>query len=191
MPVAIQRDARNGAALALVVTMLLAGLAASAPQALAQRGGEGAPSGQAPATDAGPAQAPGASIDPSNPAMTAVGLWRTIDDMSGRPRSLVRISERGKVLVGEIVEVFEASAKEAVCSLCPDDRKDQPIVGLQIIRDLKRFDDRWADGFILNPEDGKIYTLRALPVDEGRKLEVRGYIGMPVLGRTQTWIREQ
>jgi uncharacterized protein (DUF2147 family) len=133
----------------------------------------------------------GASLDQDNPAMTPVGLWRTIDDLTGKPRSLVRIRERGGVLVGRIEEIFEPSRPNPTCELCPGDRKDQPIEGLQIIHELKRFADRWADGRILNPEDGRIYKLRATPVDGGRKLEMHGYIGSPLLGRTQTWIREQ
>ncbi|MET0509270.1 MAG: DUF2147 domain-containing protein [Burkholderiaceae bacterium] len=142
-------------------------------------------------SNSGASVAAGASLDEDNPAMTPVGLWRTIDDLTGKARSLVRIRERGGVLVGRIEQIFEPSRPNPTCDLCPGDSKGQPIEGLQIIRELKRFADRWADGQILNPEDGKVYNLRATPVDGGRKLEMHGYIGLPLLGRTQTWIREQ
>ncbi len=148
-------------------------------------------SGGSNGSNSGASVAAGASLDEDNPAMTPVGLWRTIDDLTGKARSLVRIRERGGVLVGRIEQIFEPSRPNPTCDLCPGDSKDQPIEGLQIIRELKRFADRWADGKILNPEDGKVYNLRATPVDGGRKLEMHGYIGLPLLGRTQTWIREQ
>lgn len=122
-----------------------------------------------------------------------VGLWRTIDDLTGKPRSLVRILDSGDgVLVGRIEKILDPQVDhpDPVCERCDDDRKNQPIIGLEIIRGLKPHGGHWADGRILNPEDGKIYHLKATPVDAGNKLEMRGYIGLPMFGRTQTWIRE-
>lgn len=178
-------------------TTLFAALAVAAPTVAAQPGGEGGMAGQwmspptaQPAASETVAVSAGASLDPANPAMTPVGLWRTIDDQTGQARSLVRIEDRGQTLVGEVVEILDPARRDVLCSLCPGDRKDRPVLGLQIIRDLKRFDDRWADGRILNPEDGNIYHLRATPRDGGRKLEMHGYLSLPFLGRTQTWIRE-
>lgn len=120
-----------------------------------------------------------------------VGLWRTIDDRTGRARSLVRITDPGNgVLVGTVEKFLEAVPHDALCLKCDDDRRNLPVLGLEIIRGLKPRDGYWADGRILNPEDGKIYHLKATPIDGGQKLEMRGYIGMPLFGRTQVWIRE-
>ncbi|MCE4537513.1 DUF2147 domain-containing protein [Pelomonas sp. P7] len=120
---------------------------------------------------------------------TPVGLWRTIDDDGKTAKSLVRISEQGGTLVGSIDKVLDPSAEpNAKCDKCRDDRKDQPIVGLQIIRGVKADGDGvWGGGEILDPNNGKTYRTRLKPVDGGKKLEMRGYIGP--FYRTQTWIR--
>lgn len=122
-----------------------------------------------------------------------IGLWQTIDDQTGKPRSLVRILDGGDgILVGRIEKILDPRIDhpDPVCERCDDDRKDQPIIGLEIIRGLKPHGGHWAGGRILNPEDGRIYHLKATPVDAGTKLEMRGYIGLPMFGRTQIWIRE-
>jgi uncharacterized protein (DUF2147 family) len=82
---------------------------------------------------------------------------------------------------------------EPNCTLCSDDRKDKPKIGMEIIRGGQQTDGKvvWEGGKILDPENGKNYSLRLTPIDGGKKLEVRGYIGTPMLGRTQTWIRVQ
>jgi len=79
------------------------------------------------------------------------------------------------------------------CTLCTDDRKDKPKIGMEIIRGGQQSDGKavWEGGKILDPENGKNYSLRLTPIDGGKKLEVRGFIGAPLLGRTQTWIRVQ
>lgn len=123
---------------------------------------------------------------------TPAGLWKTIDDESKQEKSLVRINEANGVLVAKIEKIFDASKQDSKCDKCTDDRKDQPIVGLTILRNVKKNAgeaDLWDGGEILDPNNGKVYKARLKPVDGGKKLEVRGYIGMPMLGRTQTWIR--
>ncbi|MFG6455241.1 DUF2147 domain-containing protein [Roseateles sp. BYS96W] len=122
---------------------------------------------------------------------TPVGLWKTIDDDGKTAKSQVRISEQGGTLVGSIDKVLApAAAADARCDKCSDDRKGQPLVGLQIIRGVKAEGDGvWAGGEILDPSNGKTYRTRLKPVDGGNKLEVRGYIGAPLFGRTQTWVR--
>jgi uncharacterized protein (DUF2147 family) len=125
---------------------------------------------------------------------TPVGLWRTIDDSSGKEKSLVRIVETDGVLSGTIEEQLDPAATPgALCDKCPDERKDKAILGLTIIRGAKASDDktRWEGGDILDPDNGKVYRLRLTPVDGGKALEVRGYIGTPLFGRTQTWIRAE
>jgi uncharacterized protein (DUF2147 family) len=124
--------------------------------------------------------------------MTPVGVWKSLDDKTGAAKSEVRISEAGGVLTGKVERVLrEGADPAAVCDQCSDDRKDKPIVGLEIIRDAKKVDgkDVWESGKILDPENGKTYTLRLTPVEGGNKLDVRGSIGP--FGRTQTWVRVQ
>ncbi len=120
-----------------------------------------------------------------------VGLWKTIDDDGKTAKSLVRISEQAGVLVGSIDKLLDPKDQaEPKCDKCTDDRKDKPVVGLQIIRGVKaEMDGVWGGGEILDPNNGKTYRTRLKPVDGGKKLEVRGYIGAPLFGRTQTWIR--
>ena len=123
---------------------------------------------------------------------TPAGLWKTIDDESKAEKSLVRISESGGVFSARIEKIFDATKQDAKCDKCTDERKDQPIVGMSILRNVKKNAgeaDLWDGGDILDPNNGKVYKVRLKPVDGGKKLEVRGYIGMPMLGRTQTWIR--
>jgi uncharacterized protein (DUF2147 family) len=123
---------------------------------------------------------------------TPAGVWKTIDDKTGTERALVRISESGGVFTGRIEKLLAPDAKpDAVCDLCSDDRKDKPVIGLEIVRGVKKSDDAnlWDGGTILDAKDGKVYKVRMEPAEGGKKLEVRGYIGMPLLGRTQTWMR--
>ncbi|WP_343638626.1 DUF2147 domain-containing protein [Roseateles sp.] len=125
-------------------------------------------------------------------ATSPVGVWKTIDDETKQERSTVRISEVGGVLVGRIEKITDPSKQTAKCDECADERKGQPILGLTILRNVKKNGDDadlWDGGDILDPSNGKVYRVRLRPVDGGRKLEVRGFIGMPLLGRTQTWIR--
>jgi uncharacterized protein (DUF2147 family) len=122
---------------------------------------------------------------------TPVGLWKTIDDETKTERSLIRITETGGVLGGRIEKLLGADAKQdAVCEECTDDRKGKPIVGMAIIRGVKKSAETegiWDGGTILDPNNGKTYKLRLKPSEDGKKLEVRGYIGTPVFGRSQTW----
>ena len=131
-------------------------------------------------------------------ADTPVGLWKSIDDQSGKPRSLVRLTEVNGELRGVIEKVFPqpgedpAAVQTAVCKECKDERRDKPIVGLTIIRGLKKNPHgSYDDGEVLDPENGKRYQCRITVLDGGAKLEMRGYIGTPLLGRTQTWVREK
>ncbi len=123
---------------------------------------------------------------------TPVGLWKTIDDKSGKERSLVRIGETAGVLSGTIEKRLDPDAKaEDVCDKCSDDRKGKPMQGLEIIRGVKKADGEayWDAGQILDPEVGKLYKVRLTLQDGGKKLEVRGFIGP--FYRNQQWIRAE
>ena len=111
--------------------------------------------------------------------MTPVGTWRSVDDKTGAAKAQIVISDKGGVLTGRIEKVLKKDADpKAVCDKCTDDRKDKPMVGLEIIRGARRDGDRavWEDGKILDPESGRSYTLRLTPVEEGRRLQVRGSV---------------
>ena len=121
---------------------------------------------------------------------TPVGLWRTIDDETKAEKSLVRITESGGVLSGRVEKFLDPKTKaDAVCEKCTDERAGKPVLGMTIIRGAKADGDRqhWEGGEILDPNNGKVYKLRLKPVDGGKALEVRGYIG-PFF-RNQQWIR--
>ncbi len=123
---------------------------------------------------------------------TPAGLWKTIDDDGKTEKSLVRITDNGGVYGARIEKVVNPDKQNAKCNQCTDERKGQPLVGLNIIRNVKAAagdDNLWDGGDILDPEDGKVYKVRMKLVDGGKKLDVRAYIGAPLLGRTQTWIR--
>jgi uncharacterized protein (DUF2147 family) len=124
---------------------------------------------------------------------TPVGLWKTIDDDTKKERSLVRIADHGGVLSGKVEKYLDPSiAADTTCDKCTDDRKDQLVLGMTIVRGIKKDTDRdllWNGGTVLDPANGKAYKARLMPIDGGKKLEVRGYIGVPMFGRTQTWIR--
>lgn len=123
--------------------------------------------------------------------MTPVGRWQSVDDKTGEAKAQMQISEQAGQLSGRIEKLLRKEADpQARCTECSDDRKDQPLVGLQIIRGAKKAEgkDVWEGGKILDPESGKVYTLRLTPIEGGAKLEVRGSIGP--FWRTQTWIRQ-
>lgn len=122
---------------------------------------------------------------------TPVGLWKTIDDDGKIVKTLIRISESAGVISGTIEKLLDPKAA-TVCAKCTDERKDKAVVGMMIIRGIKRNADDatlWDGGEVLDPENGSTYRLRLRPADGGKKLEVRGYVGVPMLGRSQTWVR--
>jgi uncharacterized protein (DUF2147 family) len=124
--------------------------------------------------------------------MTPVGTWRTVDDKTGKQLAEIRIADKGN---GELFGVNVRSLVPPVpggdpnCSKCTDDRKDKPKLGIELIRGAKQTADTqtWEGGTILDPNEGKIYRLRLMPLEGGTKLQVRGYIG--VFYRTQVWTR--
>lgn len=132
----------------------------------------------------------GAMAVPALAQMTPVGLWRNVDDKTGEAKAEIRIAESAGVLSGMIATRLGKDVKpDDVCDKCSDDRKDKPILGLEIIRGAKKAEGKevWEGGKILDPENGRNYTLRLTPVEGGKKLEVRGSFGP--FGRTQTWVR--
>lgn len=123
---------------------------------------------------------------------TPAGLWKSIDDKTGKPRSLIRITEND----GEYSAVVEkgllaTDTGEAVCDKCTDERKGQKIVGMTIVKGIKKKGDNYEGGEILDPDNGKTYKCKMKLDSTGSKLEVRGFIGVSLFGRSQTWLREE
>ncbi|MEH6436350.1 DUF2147 domain-containing protein [Massilia sp. DD77] len=122
-----------------------------------------------------------------------VGTWKTIDDETGKPKALVRITEEQGVLTGRIEKLFRPANEDQnpKCVKCEGALKDQPMIGLTILSGLKKDGNEYTGGEILDPAKGKTYKSKASLKDGGSKLEVRGYIGAPMFGRSQTWVRDQ
>jgi len=122
-----------------------------------------------------------------------VGLWKNIDDVSGKPKALIRITEANGVLQGKIEQLFREPNEDPApkCDKCDDARKDQPVLGMTILSGLKKDGDEYNGGEILDPNNGKVYKSKLHLTEGGKKLSVRGYIGVPMLGRSQTWVRQE
>lgn len=122
-----------------------------------------------------------------------VGLWKNIDDVSGKPAALIRITEANGVLQGKIEQLFREPNEDPSpkCDKCDDARKGQPVLGMTILSGLKKDGDEYNGGEILDPNNGKVYKSKMHLTDGGKKLSVRGYIGVPMLGRSQVWIRQE
>jgi uncharacterized protein (DUF2147 family) len=122
-----------------------------------------------------------------------IGLWKTIDDETGKPKSLVRISENDGELSGRIEKLFRApdQDQDPKCVKCDGALKDQPIIGMTILTGLKKDGDSYSGGQIIDPASGKTYKSKLTVAEDGKKLNMRGYIGVPMLGRTQIWLREE
>jgi len=120
-----------------------------------------------------------------------VGLWKTIDDATGKEKSLVRIWEENGKLYGKIESLFRAPGEDPnpLCDECPSESKGKPIIGLKIVWDLKKDKDSWVGGKIMDPKNGKIYKCKLSLNDDGSILLVRGFIGVSLIGRTQEWLR--
>jgi uncharacterized protein (DUF2147 family) len=118
---------------------------------------------------------------------TPVGLWKTIDDETKQEKSVVRITDANGVLSGRIEKLLDPAKQDAKCEKCTDDRKDKPVTGMTILRNVKANGDAWEGGDILDPNNGKVYRVRLKPEEGGKQLEVRGYIGP--FYRNQHWIR--
>ena len=123
-------------------------------------------------------------------ANSPVGQWHSIDDSTGELKSMVVITEQQGVMRGRVEKILRKDADlNAKCEKCSDDRKNLPILGLEIIRGAKKAQGKnvWEGGEILDPENGRTYGLKLTPIENGAKLEVRGSFGP--FGRTQTWVR--
>jgi len=124
---------------------------------------------------------------------TPVGLWKNIDDVSGKARALIRITETNGVLSGKIERLFREPNEDQnpLCTKCEGANKDQPVLGMVILLGLKKDGAEYNGGTILDPDNGSTYKSKLVVEDGGKKLKVRGYIGFSWIGRSQVWLREQ
>ena len=125
--------------------------------------------------------------------LSPVGLWKTIDDNTGKPRGLVRIMEVNGEYQGKVEKIFTVPGEDPdpKCEKCDGARQNQPVIGMTILWGLKKQGDEYQGGAILDPESGNVYRARMKLDGEGGKLSVRGFIGFALLGRTQTWVRDK
>ncbi len=121
-------------------------------------------------------------------SQSILGTWKTLDDETGKEKSIVEIYEQDGKIYGKIIELLEKENKGRKCINCSGTDKDKPIQGMVIIRGLSKDGDEYNGGKILDPKSGKIYKC-SLSLESKDKLTVRGYIGISLLGRTQKWIR--
>lgn len=126
-----------------------------------------------------------AAKDPMSPA----GVWKTIDDKSGKAKSLIKIWIKDGKLYGKVVKLFEPDEPNPLCDKCEGNLHNKPIIGMTVLRGLTKDGDEWNGGKVFDPESGKNYRCLIEVQDGGKKLKVRGYVGFSLLGRTQYWHR--
>lgn len=121
-------------------------------------------------------------------AQDVVGKWKTIDDETGKPKSTVEIYKQDGKIYGKVIDIVDPTKRDATCVDCPDEAKGQPIMGLVILKGLKKDGKEYSGGTILDPNNGKVYKC-LIALESPDKLKVRGYIGFSLMGRSQYWER--
>jgi uncharacterized protein (DUF2147 family) len=120
-----------------------------------------------------------------------VGKWKTIDDETGKPKSVVILWEENGILYGKIERLFRTPEEEQnpLCDECKGENKDKPIIGMTILEGLTIKNEVWSGGTILDPNNGKVYKCKIELIESGKRMKLRGFIGFSLLGRTQFWER--
>ncbi len=119
---------------------------------------------------------------------TVIGKWKTIDDETGKAKSIVEVYEKSGKIYGKVVEILEEENKNRVCENCSGEDKNKPILGMIVIKGLSKVGKEYKKGKILDPKNGKLYQC-FITLDGDDKLKVRGFIGISLFGRTQYWYR--
>ena len=120
---------------------------------------------------------------------TPAGRWRTFDDKTGKAKAIIVLYEEKGLLFGRVETLVDPDAVK-ICDKCSDERKGQPVTGMVVVRRMKKDGEEYTGGDILDPKNGSVYRCKMRLVDQGRKLSVRGYLGLSLFGRSQTWIRD-
>lgn len=121
-------------------------------------------------------------------SQTIFGKWKTVDDITGKENGIVEIYEKGGKIFGRIIEIFDSDHRFRKCDKCEGEDKNKPYLGLVIIKGLSKAGNIYENGKILDPKIGKLYHCK-IALEGKEKLIVRGYIGIPLFGRSQTWYR--
>ena len=123
-------------------------------------------------------------------SQSPIGKWKTIDDNTNKEKSIVEIYQVNGKLHGKVVKVYPDPGEDPnpICDQCKGDKKNKPVVGMEIMWELEKDGSEWGDGSIMDPENGKTYDCY-IELVSNEKLKVRGYLGFSLLGRTQYWYR--
>jgi uncharacterized protein (DUF2147 family) len=121
-------------------------------------------------------------------SQTIFGKWKTVDDETGMENGIVEIYEKAGKVYGRIIEILEKEKKHFKCGMCEGEDKNKPVLGLVIIKGLKKKGDFYEGGKVTDPKNGKSYHCK-MTLEGKDKLIVRGYIGISLFGRSQTWFR--
>ena len=127
---------------------------------------------------------------PADSAATPAGRWRTFDDKTGKAKAIILLYEEKGLLFGRVETLVDPDAVK-ICDKCGDERKGRAVTGMVVVRRMKKDGDEYTGGDILDPKNGSVYRCKMRLIDQGRKLSVRGYLGISLLGRSQTWIRDE
>ena len=123
-------------------------------------------------------------------ASTPAGRWRTFDDkIAGKAKAIIVLYEENGLLFGRVETLVDPDAVK-ICDKCSDERKGQPVTGMVLVRRMKKDGDEYTGGDILDPKNGSVYRCKMRLIEQGRKLSVRGYLGLSLFGRSQTWVRD-
>ena len=125
-------------------------------------------------------------------AQSCLGVWKVIEDKTNDPACILELFEKEGKVYGKLLKILKKDTKQInpMCVECSDDRKDQPVIGMELIRGLKKKGKFWSGGKLLDPDSGRTYKCYVEMVNAD-KLKVRGYIGFSIIGRTQYWYREK
>ena len=121
-------------------------------------------------------------------SQTIFGKWKTVDDITGKEKAVVEIYEKGGKIFGRIIDIYDSDQRFRKCDICEGEDKNKPVLGLVIIKGLKKKGDFYEGGKITDPKNGKSYNCK-MNLEGKDKLIVRGYIGISLFGRSQTWFR--
>jgi uncharacterized protein (DUF2147 family) len=124
-------------------------------------------------------------------AASPIGLWKTVDDETGEERSFIRIKSVGQSIEGSVEEIIVLPGDDPaqLCTACEGSLKDQPVIGMRIMWGFEGEGSTWKEGYIMDPNNGKTYRCKLAVEDDNQSMRVRGYSGVSLLGRTQTWYR--
>lgn len=121
---------------------------------------------------------------------TPEGYWKVVDSTTGEPKSIVKIWKTSdQELIGKVIKIFAKAGDVQRCTACKGSQYNQPLLGMTILSGLKPKQQQWSNGQLLDPKNGKIYSCALRTLDNGNKLNVRNYIGLPYFGRAETWER--